>query len=266
MDSFNLFGLTVHWYGLIIALGMVAGILLASYNARKRGLSSDDVVSMALIVIPLAIVGARALFVLSNLELYASFWEMVATWNGGLSIIGGVMGGAIGVTIFSVWKKVHFFNLADIAVPSLILGQAIGRWGNYFNQEVYGMLVENPAWQWFPFAVNISGQWFHALFFYESVLNLLGVGLLLLVLYKAKPKGLVLAGYLFYYGLVRTVLESLRQPEFIMRVFGLPISQVLSALMCLGGAGLFAWIMITQSNQARQGELASHAPPANQSK
>lgn len=259
MDSFNLFGLTIHWYGLIIALGMVAGILIASYNARKRGLTSDHVVSMALIVIPFAIVGARALFVLSNLELYSSFGQMIATWNGGLSIIGGVIGGAIGVTIFSVWKKVNFLSLADIAVPSLILGQAIGRWGNYFNQEVYGALIQNPAWQWFPFAVHIGGQWFAALFFYESVLNLIGVGLLLVLLYKFKHKGIVLAGYLFYYGLVRTVLESLRQPEFIMRVFGLPISQVLSAAMCLGGIGLFVWIVIKQKKQTQQPKVTAAA-------
>lgn len=250
-NTFTIFGATIHWYGVIIALGMLSGILVASYQAKRRALNSDDIFTLSLIVIPFAVIGARILFVLSNLGAYDSLLDMISVWNGGMSILGGVMGGAIGVLAFAFWKNKDFLSIADIAVPALILGQAIGRWGNFVNQEVYGKLITNPAWQWFPFGVLISGQWFHALFFYESMLNLLGFALLFILLQKTNIKGVVMSAYLMYYGLVRFIMEPMREGEFIMRVLGLPISQVLSAVMFLLGLGITILLILRNRDKSK---------------
>ena len=162
------------------------------------------------------------------------------------SIIGGVIGGALGVVLFCIIHKINFLRVADCLVPGVILAQGIGRWGNFFNQEVYGAEITNPSLQWFPFGVYIEsvGEWHYAFFFYESILNLIIFALLFTLMWKffKKPHGLAVSGYFFGYGTVRSIMEPLRDGHYILGSTA-PISQVFAILMAVGGALLFVAIL-----------------------
>lgn len=237
----------VSWYGFLIGCGFLLAIVIASELMPERELRKDLPYDLIWWVFPLSIIGARIAFVANNIELYDSFWEMCQVWNGGLSIYGGVIGGTIGLVICCLIKKVNPISAMDCVAPALILSQAIGRWGNFANAEVYGWQITNPALQWFPFGVKINGVWHLANFFYESVLDLLGFLLLLLILRKTKQKGVVVSSYLTYYGFIRFFLEGLRDESFIMRIPGTNIawSRLVSGIVFgIGVCGLIAILII----------------------
>lgn len=243
VNSFSIFGLDIKFYGIIIGLGMLLGIIVAMKNAKFRNISSDDIITLALFVLPLAVIGARLYYVIFSSNSY-TFWEIFAIWEGGLAIYGGVIGGAIGVALFCIIKKKNFFDIADIAVPSLILGQAIGRWGNFFNQEAFGYEVLNKSLQWFPFSVYIesTGTWHLATFFYESMLNFaIFVGLFFL-LRKVKIRGITMCSYFILYGFVRFFIEGLRTDS--LYIGPLRVSQLLSLLLVIGFGVLFTILLI----------------------
>ena len=166
--------------------------------------------------------------------------------SGGLSITGGIIGGALGVVLFCIIHKINFLRVADCLLPGVILAQAMGRWGNFFNQEVYGGLVTDPSMQWFPFAVYIEnrGEWHYAFFFYEMLANLVIFALLFTLMWKfnKRPHGLSMCGYFFGYGLVRSIMEPLRDPQFQLG-HTVMISEVFAIIMCVGGF-LLAVILI----------------------
>ena len=163
----------ISWYGVIIGCGFLVALFVAMQLAKNRGLEPDFVFDLILWIFPLSIVGARVYYVLNDLDSFETFGEMIAVWNGGMAIYGGIIGGVIGLVICCLIKKKNIIASMDMAAPALILAQSIGRWGNFINQEVYGFQVTNKAWQWFPFAVHITenglDQWHLATFFYESI-------------------------------------------------------------------------------------------------
>ena len=165
--------------------------------------------------------------------------ELFNLWQGGLAIYGGVIGGIIGVVIFALIKKDWklIFILMDVCAPCLILGQALGRWGNFFNQEAYGNLITNPNLMWFPFGVYIEAEnaWFQATFFYESLWNLVGLGILLLTYFKTKHTGTTTAAYLVRYGLGRTWIEGLRTDSLYVGSTNIRVSQLLSIILVVVG-------------------------------
>lgn len=235
IDGFTIFGFNIKFYGIIMALAMLVGVLLACKNAKHRNLSSDNIFTLALIVLPFAVIGARLFFVLGSNHNY-TFWEVFKIWEGGMSIYGGILGGALGIILYCLIFKKNFFDLADVVCVSLILGQAIGRWGNFFNQEVYGFKVTNPSMQWFPFAVLLdNGEWHYALFFYESLINLAIFFVLLNLLKKVNLKGLVSGIYLISYGVIRFILEPLRMAEYNLMLFGIKLSSLTSAVAVIAG-------------------------------
>ena len=153
-----LFGV-VHIYGLLIALAMGLGVWLCSRREKRMGLKKDTSVELALWILPAALVGARIYYVAFQWDSYRQDpLSILYVWKGGLAIYGGVIGGAAAAWVFSRVKKVSFAALADMVAPALILGQAIGRWGNFVNQEAYGRLIENPALQFFPLAVFVEAK------------------------------------------------------------------------------------------------------------
>lgn len=231
---FLFFGLHITYYGFIIACAMAFGVWLACKNAKFRGLKSDDLIIVACYALPLAIICARLYYVIFYGG-YEHWYEIFAIWKGGLAIYGGVIGGALGIGLYCLIHKKNFFNVTDIAVPSLILGQAIGRWGNFFNHEAFGNLVTNPQWQWFPFAVNINGVWHLATFFYESMWNLICFGILIYLLRKVKVKqrAAISAWYLIIYGAGRSWIEGLRTDSLMWGP--LRVSQVLSFILIAFG-------------------------------
>ncbi|MBM7581774.1 phosphatidylglycerol:prolipoprotein diacylglycerol transferase [Caldicoprobacter guelmensis] len=230
--AFEIFGRPVYWYGILIATGVLLGIYLAMGYARRLNYDPEIILDFALLAIPFAIVGARLYYVVFQWEIYKNNpVDIFKIWQGGLAIYGAVIGGIVAALIFSRWRKVNFWDLADLASPSLILGQAIGRWGNFFNQEAYGRLVTDPAWQWFPFAVYIGSrkEWHMATFFYESMWNLLVFIFLMYYRKRRKRPGDIFLLYLLLYSCGRIVIEGLRTDSLYWGPFR--VSQLLAGLL-----------------------------------
>lgn len=253
-DGFVVFGHTIKFYGIISALSYLLGVLLACHLSKKRGLKSDDILVLACYVIPLAIIGARVYYILFRLEYYTNFWDVFKIWEGGLAFYGGMIGGALGVIIYCLIHKKNFLALIDIIAPSMILAQALGRWGNFFNQEAYGYYIENPNFQWFPFGVYIDNctkigegclcggsGWHLATFFYESLWNLLSFAVLYTMIRRVnfKQNGMIAASYLILYGTGRVFIEGLRLDSLYLGT--IRISQLLSGVFIL--VGIVAYII-----------------------
>jgi len=240
-NGFNLFGLRINFYGIISALSYLLGVLITVKNAKKRGFKTENIITLACYVIPMAIIGARLYYVLFRLEYYTNFWDIFKIWEGGLAFYGGLIGGAIAVLLYCIIHKKNFLALADIIAPSLIMAQALGRWGNFFNQEAYGNYVSNPSLQWFPFSVFIEhcsqsgclcngSGWHMATFFYESMWNLMTFAVLTLLLYKInlRQNGIIASMYLILYGIGRAIIEGLRTDSLYLG--SLRVSQLLSII------------------------------------
>jgi len=227
----KLFGV-VSIYGLLIACAILLAAILCQREARRHALPQDTGLDMMLWAIPPAIIGSRIYYVAFRWGYYApNPVSALYFWQGGLAIYGGIIGGFLGLFLLSRRRHIPLLTLLDIAAPLLILGQAIGRWGNYFNGEAYGRVIENPAWQFFPAAVFADGNWHMATFFYESCWNLLGFVLLWLYRKRAKQPGDVFFRYLLWYGAGRTVIEGLRADSLMWG--GVRVSQALSAVLFL---------------------------------
>lgn len=240
----------IYWYGIIMCLSILIAIGVATFFCKVKKYDTDMPINIALVIVPIGILSARLFSVLFDEGLNISEYFNFRT--GGMSIIGAVIGGAVGLITYVLIKKpsskwIYF----DTLVVVLILAQAIGRWGNFFNGEVYGQVIESSSFfARFPFAVKIDGVYYQALFFYESVLDLIGFLILALIYLCSNKKGLPTAIYLIYYGIVRTFLEQFRQTEYILKLGVLPISRVCSALMITIGVCLLV-IVIIQSKKTR---------------
>lgn len=243
--------LHIAWYGVLIAFGMLVAILLCIPNVKKRNQKMDELISLALWVIPFSIIGARLFYVTFYTHDY-TFVEMLRIWDGGMAIYGGVIAGAITVVVWCVVKKKSIAGFMDIIAPSLIIAQSIGRWGNFINQEAYGYLVENPRLQWFPYAVFIEADasWHLATFFYESMWNLVGFAILMVILYFVKNKGAVVASYLVWEGIGRAWIEGLRTDSLYLG--SIRISQLLSIFMIVGGLVWIGIIIYKDIKQKKQ--------------
>ena len=197
--SFDLFGVvTVRMYAILIVTGMVLAVLYMRCQEKRLGLPKDTALDMALWAIPAGIIGARLYYVAFTWDLYAPDpLSILKIWNGGLAIYGGIIGGFLGVLFLSRKKKLPLMKLMDMAAPAVILGQAVGRWGNFFNGEAYGRLITDPKWCFFPYGVQVDGAWYQATFFYESVWDLLGFLLLHLVRKKCGRTGIFCFSTLF---------------------------------------------------------------------
>ena len=246
--AFTIGNWSIQWYGIIMALALLAGIGLTMAMFKRSGKKPDDVLDLALVIVPLALVGARAHYVIWSWNEFAGrpFWHVFAVWEGGMAIFGAVIAGILGLGIYCRWKKLSFYEIADCLVPALALGQAIGRWGNFANQEVYGLPVTNPAHQWFPMSVYIeaTGQYHYALFFYECVFNLLLCALLaFVILPKAKRPGVTFWSYMLGYGICRAIMEGYREEIYIQRTAGLPMNQIVAVVIAvLAAVMLIRWI------------------------
>lgn len=233
--AFQIGPLAVHWYGIIIACGLLLGVTVAAYRAPKYEISRDDLYNLVLIALPCGILGARLWYVIFNWSYYAGRpGEILATWHGGLAIHGGVLAAIICGLAYAKWKKLSFWGIADLTAPSFALAQSIGRWGNYVNQEAYGTITD------LPWAITIAGEKRHPTFLYESIWNL-SLFVFLLFIAKRFPKfqGLVFAGYLVLYSVGRFFVEGLRTDSLM--VGGLRTAQVVSLCMVIVGLIIGIW-------------------------
>lgn len=259
-------GFTIYYYAIMIVCGIILATVVVALLFKRRNIPVEWVLDLLLCILPIGIVCARLFYCITGgvpIQYWLSFDEDHGIRAGGLSIIGGVMGGALGVVLFCVIHKINFLRVADCLVPGVILAQGIGRWGNFFNQEVYGGLVSDPSLQWFPFSVYIESthSWHYAFFFYESMLNLIVFALLFTLMWKfhKKPSGLSLAGYLFGYGVVRAIMEPLRDPQYILGD-KVQISWVMAIIMAVAGVMLAVCLLIW--NYKKYGRLFGAADEA----
>jgi phosphatidylglycerol:prolipoprotein diacylglycerol transferase len=247
----------IRWYGIIIVSGMILALLIFIKLSKSIGLTDEDGITMFLICVPIGVLCARFGFVISHVDLYfpvdnmQDFIELFAIWDGGVTILGAIPGGLLGVLLFSKRKKVKFLDVVGTVAIPLLLAQAIGRWCNFPNQEVYGGAV--PAglkfFETFPFGVYIvaEGGWHYATFFYESVLSFIGVALLCVLLKKTKYRGTLAFGYLTWYFLSRALVESIRADAVfigssslswgvLMSIIVFPIAAVLGVIYFQNGS------------------------------
>lgn len=238
----------IYWYGIIIALAMLIGISLATKEAQKLGLEEDTMVDMALWAIPIGFIGARLYYVLFKWDYYIQNpSEIIAIWNGGIAIYGGLIAGGLAVYWFARRKKMTLTLLLDILAPSVLLAQSIGRWGNFINQEAHGGAVSRQFLEtlYLPEFIieqmNINGTYYHPTFLYESLWSLLGF-ILLIILRNQKGllrRGEVALSYVIWYSFGRFFIEGMRTDSLwigdIMRA-----SQVLSLVLFI--SAIVLWI------------------------
>ena len=228
--AFTLFGKDIYWYGIIIAVGFTLAVIYALKRTASFGITEDDFLDMLFVTVPSALVCARLYYCIFYWELYADNpVSILYIWEGGLAIYGGVIGAVVSLILFSKIRKLPFGPLADLGGLGLLIGQSIGRWGNFMNREAHGtqtdcflkMGIENSAGEVI---------YYHPTFLYESLWNL--VGFILLHFYSKRRKfdGEVFAAYLAWYGLGRVWIEGLRTDSLYLFHTGIRVSQLLAGL------------------------------------
>ena len=256
---FQLGPIALRWYGLLIAIAVLLGLSLATRLGRARGIEPSLIADLLPLLVLGAVLGARLYYVLLEWRQYGGNWlDALAIWRGGIAIHGALLGGSLAAVLFCRWRRQPFWPLLDVLVPAVALGQAIGRWGNFFNSEAFG-LPTNLPWKLFiplPFRPSefLDQAYFHPTFLYESIWNL-GVCILLLLLFRAASRGSIelLPGalscvYLLAYSSGRVWIEGLRTDPLCLLAAppfcegGLRMAQLVSLLLIgLGGAGLW-WL------------------------
>ncbi len=243
----SVFGFEIYYYAIAITTGMLMCVLAAIPLVKRKGLNTDFLLDLMIGIIPCSIICARLCYVLFDINSFHSFKEVINIRDGGMAIYGGVAGGALGIVIVCKIKKVQIVKIFDLGGALLPLGQSIGRWGNYFNQEVYGGI--DPTNYGLPVSVWIEdcGHYHYALFLWEAILNFILFIILYIFLfkYKGKRNGYTTAFYFLGYGFIRFLMEPMRESEFNLPLFGLANvngMQLVALISVLGG--LLLWAII----------------------
>ncbi|MBY0159010.1 prolipoprotein diacylglyceryl transferase [Cytobacillus oceanisediminis] len=230
----------VHWYGLIIGVGIALALIIAMREGERRGLPKDIFADLMLWAIPIAIISARIYYVIFQWDFYSQNpGEIIKIWNGGIAIHGALIGSVITAYVFAKKRKISFWKLADIAAPSIILGQAIGRWGNFMNQEAHGREVSRAFLEnmYLPeFIVDqmyINGAYYHPTFLYESIWNIIGFIILILLRRANLRRGELFLSYVIWYSIGRFFVEGLRT-DSLMLTENLRIAQTISIVLIIG--------------------------------
>ncbi|CDQ39041.1 MULTISPECIES: prolipoprotein diacylglyceryl transferase [Virgibacillus] len=263
-------GLPIYWYGVIIAAGAFLGLFLANREANKLGMQKDIMVDLVVFAIPIAIISARIYYVIFEWDRYVGgpWTDIFAIWEGGIAIHGALIGSVITAIIYAKVKDVSFWQLADIAAPSIILGQAIGRWGNFMNQEAHGGPIAESTYtnfhQYLPdFIMNqmcIDGVMYHPTFLYESVWNIL-VFVLLLMIRRFNPiRGELFLGYAIAYSVGRFFIEGMRTDSLYL-IGSLRQAQLISIVIIV-----VAIILIIYRRKTVQARYKDNSMKANGSK
>ncbi len=231
---------TAHYYGLVIAVGLILAVLYACKRSKEFGLKEDDIMDGVLWVTPFAIICARVYYVAFSWADYAENpISVLYIWEGGIAIYGGVIGAIIGVAVLCRVKKIRMSTVLDLVLLGFLIGQSMGRWGNFFNREAFGAATDS----FFRMGLfnQVTGEWeyYHPTFLYESLWNLLGLILLHFLSKKRQYDGQVALGYAAWYGLGRTMIEGLRVDSLYWGPFR--VSQVLAAVTCIAAVSVLIW-------------------------
>lgn len=230
--AFQIGPIAVRWYGILMSSALAIGTFLAYREAIRQKLDPDQIINLVIIAAPLAFIGARAYYVIFRWSYYSTNpSEIPAIWHGGLAIHGALIAGVLAGYFFVKWQKLRFWQIADIVAPSIILGQAIGRWGNFFNQEAYGYPTD------LPWAMYIDGAYRHPTFLYESLWDL---GVFLFLLWYRRRKGIkhgeVFLIYAILYSAGRFIVEAFRTDSLMLG--SLRAAQVISVIIIMAAVGL----------------------------
>ena len=262
--SFSVFGREIYFYGVIIALGFILGILYCARRAPEFGIRSDDIYDMMIWMIPLSILGARLYFVLFQADYYLAHpAEIFAVWEGGLAIYGGIISGVLIAFVFCRVRHISFPAMLDLMSFGVLIGQVLGRWGNFFNREAFGAETEIFCRMGLT-APDGTTVYVHPTFLYESLWNL--VGLLFLVRFsksgRRRYNGQVALMYFFWYGLGRSWIEGLRSDSLYLAHTGIRVSQLLSILiLCVSATILF----INRNKKTAVGPVSGEPDPEAES-
>ncbi len=231
----------IYWYSITMFLGVLLGIIVAYIEIKRKKMDIEDFSNMAFYAILFGFVGARVYYVLFNLDYYLSYpIEIIKVWNGGLAIHGGIIGAILAIYFYCKRHNISLLLMLDICAPALIIGQIIGRWGNFFNSEAHGGIVTREFLERLHlpnFIINgmyINGSYYHPTFFYESLLNLVGFIVLMILRRNKKIKLGVISGiYLIWYSVVRFFIESMRTDSLMLG--SLKMAQVISIVLFMIG-------------------------------
>lgn len=220
----------IYWYGIIIAVGFLLAVLYAVRRSKQFGLTQDDVIDMLLWAVPLAVIGARAYYCIFSWDLYRDDpIRVLYIWEGGLAIYGGIIGAVIGLLISTKWKKISTAAMLDIGGLGLMIGQSIGRWGNFINREAFGEMTDSFLRMGLT-DINGNVAYYHPTFLYESLWNALGFLLIHFYSRKRKYDGQVFTMYVGWYGLGRLFIEGLRTDSLYFAGTNLRVSQLVAGI------------------------------------
>ena len=252
--AFTIFGREIAWYGVIITFGIILSAIYGISRAKIEGISADDMLDVILVAVIVSVIGARLYYVIFYGN-YHSFYDVIAIWNGGLAIYGAVIGGALALLVMAKIKKLKALKLLDIGASSIILGQAIGRWGNFMNAEAYGYETELP-WR---MGIHSFGDpiFVHPTFLYESLWNLLGFFLLWYLYKKKRYDGQIFLLYLAWYGFGRMFIEGLRTDSLWLIPDVIRVSQLLGGL-CFAVCGALLVFFGIKFRKKKSIEVKSH--------
>ncbi len=260
--AFSIGSIEVRWYGILLTLGIVLGVCYALYRSKHEGISTDDVLDFAIWTVLLAVIGARLYYVLTTLKNdaggwnYHSFIDVIAIWEGGIAMYGSIIGGALALIIVSKLKKYDkskILKLFDMVAPGVMLGQIIGRWGNFVNGEAHGIEVSENFFLRMGLMGAADGAakyymtYFHPTFLYESLWNLVGFIFINIFYKKKKFDGQIVLAYLAWYGFGRMFIEGLRTDSLYIGVFR--ISQVVGFLCFVICTTLMVLMLIWQKRK-----------------
>lgn len=261
-------GIQIHWYGILIVSGIILAFLYAYYRTKHEGISFDDLLDITIFTVIFAVIGARAYYVLTSLDKYDSFLEMISIWNGGIAIYGAVIAGAITIYVVCRIKKINFLKMFDIAAPAVMIGQIIGRWGNFCNGEAYGAIVSKESPLYFlrmglqsnaTLTDEVLGYptgmvTVHPTFLYESLWNLIGFALIHFLYKKKKFDGQIVLMYLTWYGFGRMIIEGLRTDSLYIPGTVLRISQVIGFL-CFAIGAVALTVLLVKANRREKDSI-----------
>lgn len=251
----------IYWYSVILLIAFFLGGILAIKEAKKKGISEGFMTNYFFYLVPIVIIGARLYFVLFNMTYYSNYpLDIFKVWEGGLAIHGGLIAGVIFTYYYTKKYHISFFRLLDIASVSLILGQAIGRWGNFMNGEAYGPVTSYEALRnahipnFVIEGMNIGGTYYTPTFFYESIWCVIGFLILLFISKKIKNQkvGTCTGCYLIWYGIGRFWIESLRQDSLMLG--NMKIAQFVSIVMILIGGIIIIYLYLPKVLQKKGNE------------
>lgn len=245
--AFELFGISIYWYGLLIVLGLSLAIAYGFRESKRVNLNIDDLLNMILIAVPVAILCARAYYVIFSWELYRQDWlSIFDIRSGGLAIYGGVIGIILVILGYCRVKKLSVCMVLDILAVGLLIGQCIGRWGNFVNGEAFGATCNLPWAMTIEKAGRVIADSVHPTFLYESLWNAVGIGVLLLYKKIKEFDGELFCAYLTWYGLGRVWIEGLRADS--LYIGDVRVSQLLAGLTAVLGISI---LIIAKSRRAK---------------